>query len=254
MEDNIYKIQENINRIFIEIEENAGEITEEQLEQLNINQENLKQKLSDYNKAIQVYKNYNEGISNEIKRLQELKKTRTNRIEVLRNTMKNAVINFGTDGKSGNKIIELEDCKLFTKSTESVIENKERLDILRYEFIDYCRELYKNDLLITGDDIDVQGLIDSINAKCIAERGENFIPFTIYDFICANIIFKFTVSLKNLIESNNYLLQAYYGLDYSTRIDMDIDKNAVKYIVKDQNTNNNITISNIEKNKVLCMK
>ena len=101
MEDNIYKIQENINRIFIEIEENAGEITEEQLEQLNINQENLKQKLSDYNKAIQVYKNYNEGISNEIKRLQELKKTRTNRIEVLRNTMKNAVINFGTDGKSG---------------------------------------------------------------------------------------------------------------------------------------------------------
>ena len=26
MEDNIYKIQENINRIFIEIEENAGEI------------------------------------------------------------------------------------------------------------------------------------------------------------------------------------------------------------------------------------
>ena len=84
MEDNIYKIQENINRIFIEIEENAGEITEEQLEQLNINQENLKQKLSDYNKAIQVYKNYNEGVSNEIKRLQELKKTRTNRIEVLR--------------------------------------------------------------------------------------------------------------------------------------------------------------------------
>lgn len=254
MEDNIYKIQENINRIFIEIEENAGEITEEQLEQLNINQENLKQKLSDYNKAIQIYKNYNEGISNEIKRLQELKKTRTNRIEVLRNTMKNAVINFGTDGKSGNKIIELEDCKLFTKSTESVIENKERLDILRYEFIDYCRELYKNDLLIAGDDIDVQGLIDSINAKCIAERGENFIPFTIYDFICVNIIFKFTVSLKNLIESNNYLLQAYYGLDYSTGVDMDIDKNAVKYIVKDQNTNNNITISNIEKNKVLCMK
>lgn len=254
MEDNIYKIQENINRIFIEIEENAGEITEEQLEQLNINQENLKQKLSDYNKAIQIYKNYNEGISNEIKRLQELKKTRTNRIEVLRNTMKNAVINFGTDGKSGNKIIELEDCKLFTKSTESVIENKERLDILRYEFIDYCRELYKNDLLITGDDIDVQGLIDSINAKCIAERGENFIPFTIYDFICVNIIFKFTVSLKNLIESNNYLLQAYYGLDYSTGIDMDIDKNTVKYIVKDQNTSNNITIGNIEKNKVLCMK
>ena len=254
MEDNIYKIQENINRIFIEIEENAGEITEEQLEQLNINQENLKQKLSDYNKAIKVYKNYNEGISNEIKRLQELKKTRTNRIEVLRNTMKNAVINFGTDGKSGNKIIELEDCKLFTKSTESVIENKKRLDILGYEFIEYCRELYKNDLLITGDDIDIRGLIDSINAKCIAERGENFIPFTIYDFICANIIFKFTVSLKNLIESNNYLLQAYYGLDYSTGIDMDIDKNTVKYIVKDQNTNDDITIGNIEKNKVLCMK
>ena len=254
MEDNIYKIQENINRIFIEIEENAGEITEEQLEQLNINQENLKQKLSDYNKAIQIYKNYNEGVSNEIKRLQELKKTRTNRIEVLRNTMKNAVINFGTDGKSGNKIIELEDCKLFTKSTESVIENKERLDILRYEFIDYCRELYKNDLLITGDDIDVQGLIDSINAKCIAERGENFIPFTIYDFICTNITFKFTVSLKNLIESNNYLLQAYYGLDYSTGVDIDIDKNTVKYIVKDQNTNNNITIANLENTNSLCIK
>ena len=155
MEANIYKIQENINRIFIEIEENAGEITEEQLEQLNINQENLKQKLSDYNKAIQVYKNYNEGVSNEIKRLQELKKTCTNRIEVLRNTMKNAVINFGTDGKSGNKIIE------------------------------YCRELYKNDLL-----------------------------------------------------------QAYYGLDYFTGVDIDIDKN----------TNDNITIANLENTNSLCIK
>lgn len=250
----LYEISNDILRIFNDVEVAEGEITDEQLEQLNINQENLKQKLSDYNKAIQVYKNYNEGISNEIKRLQELKKTRTNRIEVLRNTMKNAVINFGTDGKSGNKIIELEDCKLFTKSTESVIENKERLDILRYEFIDYCRELYKNDLLITGDDIDVQGLIDSINAKCIAERGENFIPFTIYDFICANITFKFTVSLKNLIESNNYLLQAYYGLDYSTGVDIDIDKNTVKYIVKDQNTNDNITIANLENTNSLCIK
>lgn len=250
----LYEISNDILRIFNDVEVAEGEITDEQLEQLNINQENLKQKLSDYNKAIQVYKNYNEGVSNEIKRLQELKKTRTNRIEVLRNIMKNAVINFGSNGKSGNKVIELEDCKLFTKSTVSVTENKERLDILRYEFIEYCRELYKNDLLITGDDIDIQGLIDAINAKCIAERGEAFAPFTIYDFICTNITFKFTVSLKNLIESNNYLLQAYYGLDYSTGVDIDIDKNTVKYIVKDQNTNNNITIGNIEKNKVLCMK
>lgn len=254
MENSIYKIEENISKIFLEIEENEGEITEEQLEQLNINQENLRQKLSDYNKAIQVYKNYNAGISNEIKRLQELKKTRTNRIEVLRNTMKNAVINFGSDGKSGNKVIELEDCKLFTKSTISVIENKERLDILKYEFIEYCRELYKNDLLITGDDIDIQGLIDAINVKCIAERGEAFIPFTIYDFIYTNITFNFTISLKNLIKSNNYLLQAYYGLDYSTEVDIDINKNTVKHIVKDQNTNNNITIANFENTNSLCIK
>ena len=163
--------------------------------------------------------------------------------------MKNAVINFGSNGKSGNKVIELEDCKLFTKSTVSVIENKERLDILRYEFIEYCRELYKNDLLITGDDIDIQGLIDAINAKCIAERGEAFAPFTIYDFICTNITFKFTVSLKNLIESNNYLLQAYYGLDYSTGVDIDIDKNIfdlVNYIYKKnkQRTKSNCNFNN----------
>lgn len=146
MEDNIYKIQENINRLFIEIEENGGEITEEQLKELEVNQENLKTKLSDYNKAIQVYKNYNDSISNEIKRLQELKKTRNNRIEVLRNTIKNAVINFGYNGKSNNKIIELEDCKLFTKTTKSIESDNNRLDLLKYKIIEYCRELYKEDL------------------------------------------------------------------------------------------------------------
>lgn len=254
MEDNIYKIQENINRLFIEIEENGGEITEEQLKELEVNQENLKTKLSDYNKAIQVYKNYNDSISNEIKRLQELKKTRNNRIEVLRNTIKNAVINFGYNGKSNNKIIELEDCKLFTKTTKSIESDNNRLDLLKYKIIEYCRELYKEDLLSTGDRLDVEGIINAINAQCKAEYGEEFKSFTYIDFVIANITLEFSLSLSDLIGGNSYLLQTYYALDYSSGIEVNINKDTAKYMCINKDTKDNVTICEFKDNISICMK
>ena len=254
MEDSIYKIEENINRIFLEIEENEDEVSEEQLKELEINQENLRKKLSDYNKAIQIYKNYNDGISNEIKRLQELKKVRTNRIEILKNRVKDAVIKFGNTGKSGNKVIELEDCKLFTRSTKVVTEYEDRLNILRIEVLQYCRELYKNDILNVGDDLDLIGLIDAINAKCKAERGDDFKPFTIEDYNIANIEFNFKLSLADLIRSNTYLLQSYYGLDYCTDINLSINKNTLKEFSNNPNTKENITIGILENKESICMK
>ena len=254
MEKSLYAISFELKSLIDKIIESDGEITDDIENQLKISKEELYQKLGNYRRAVCMIENRAAACKAEKQRLDVLQKTRERAAKRLKDSMLEALLLYGETGKSGNKVIELEDCKLFTKSTESVIENKERLDILRYEFIEYCRELYKNDLLITGDDIDIQGLIDAINAKCIAERGEAFAPFTIYDFICTNITFKFTVSLKNLIESNNYLLQAYYGLDYSTGVDIDIDKNTVKYIVKDQTTNDNITIANLENTNSLCIK
>ena len=82
--------------------------------------------------------------------------------------MLEAVINFGETGKN-NKFIELPNVRIFTKNTQSVEINEPRINILIYKFRDLIQELVQQGILYTGEDVDLVGILDSINAQCIAE-------------------------------------------------------------------------------------
>ena len=52
----LYKISEKLQEIFEELEEQGGEFTEEQLKELEITEEELKEKVDNYVKVIKEFK------------------------------------------------------------------------------------------------------------------------------------------------------------------------------------------------------
>lgn len=100
----LYEISNDILRIFNDVEVAEGEITDEQYDALQIKQEELKEKLTNYVKAIKSWEVDEKALKDEKKRLNDRQTVFKNRIERLKKAMLEAVINFGETGKN-NKFI-----------------------------------------------------------------------------------------------------------------------------------------------------
>lgn len=103
----IYNITTELEDIFLELEENGGELTPELEERFAITQDNLKSKLDGYRKAYTMFNLEAESCKKEEQRLAVLRKTKENNAEILKGVMLDAVIAYGDLGKSGNKVIDL---------------------------------------------------------------------------------------------------------------------------------------------------
>lgn len=256
--NSIYNISEDIISIFNEIEDNEGEITKEQEEALKIKEDELKDKLENYNKLINSWKNNIDFAKSEIKRLQTLNKVRNNNIDRLKNIMKFAVEQFGYNGKNGNKYIELNTCKLYTKKNVTVEFNDERLNILKEEFISVCKELYKEGCLHIGnnyEDMDFKGIIDMINMNCIVKYGEDFKHFTLVDLESIDLNINIKISLSNLLNENNSLLESIIVESFPIKVEYDKSITNYKYnICKFTNENNKPTCGILKEDNSLCLK
>lgn len=202
----LYEISNDILRIFNDVEVAEGEITDEQYDALQIKQEELKEKLTNYVKAIKSWEVDEKALKDEKKRLNDRQTVFKNRIERLKKAMLEAVINFGETGKN-NKFIELPNARIFTKNTQSVEINETRINILIYKFRDLIQELVQQGILCTGEDVDLVGILDSINAQCIAEFGEDFSPFNISDLKHIKINISYTDTIEELLKNNPDILQ-----------------------------------------------
>ena len=87
----IYNITDDFSQIMAEIESNGGEISPEIDEKLQINQLNLIEKTTNYIHVIKTLDSECDIIDIEIKRLQDLKKQRTNFTQSLKDRLKNAM-------------------------------------------------------------------------------------------------------------------------------------------------------------------
>ena len=87
----IYNITDDFSQIMAEIESNGGEISPEIDEKLQINQFNLIEKSTNYVHVIKTLDSECDIIDIEIKRLQELKKQRSNFTQSLKDRLKNAM-------------------------------------------------------------------------------------------------------------------------------------------------------------------
>ena len=91
----LYKINQNMLSLLSVIEANEGELTDEVLEQLEINNEELQTKSESYLAVIKNREALNTQIDEELKRLQAMKKANNNLVLRLKNSLLNAVNIFG---------------------------------------------------------------------------------------------------------------------------------------------------------------
>ena len=92
MGKSLYQISDELQLLLNEIEENGGEITEEQEKELEISQEELGNKVENYCNAITILKSEEECAKNEKKRLNDMQNVKKNLIERLKQTLLKTVM------------------------------------------------------------------------------------------------------------------------------------------------------------------
>lgn len=244
----LYSISEDILRIFDEVENAEGEITDEQYDKLCIKQEELNTKLESYVKAVKEFQADAEFCKKEKQSINIKQNVYKNRVERLKKAILNAVMQFGNDGKN-NKYIELPTVRIFTKTSKSIQKDENRISIFLREFTSYINELVSQGILYTGEDVDLQGILDCINANCIAENGDSFVPFTISDLTSMKLAITTTSTVYDLFKEHPHALASIADL-FDTNVEevtsnSDLDKSIQSCI------NNNIplpTIASVEYN------
>ena len=235
---NIFNISQELEDIFYQIEENGGEITPELEERLAITEDKLHDKLDNYRRVYSKFMSDAKTCKEEETRIAKLRKTKESQAERLKDTMLTAVQQFGALGKSGNRLINLPDAKLYTKSSACTEVDLNRSSILMQLFLDVYHVAWSQDTLNGqyGSMTDAR-LLDLINDKYTeAYPNEEVVPFTIDDLYSLKLNFNFNFTLSELNCADKFsLLQAWFDNDTldGSSISADVNKISVKSRIND---------------------
>lgn len=251
----LYNISSEILRIFENVENNEGEITDEEYNSLVIKQEELKTKLDCYVKAVKEFNASAAFCKTEKKSIDDRKKIYENRVLRLKKAMLDAVNNFGELGKN-NKFIELESCRLYTKASTAVNVDEDRVNLFMTHFEKFLREVVNGDVLYTGEDVDLQGILDVINTNIKAEQECGFVPFTLNDLTTFKIGIKSTATIYELFRSHKDAILEYAHNPFTSEISNETAKEDWKTIitVADEQGTAKPTMAELVRNESLIIK
>lgn len=243
----LYQIDSELQEILNAIEEADGEITDEQIEALSIGREELEHKLDNYRKAYLSIQKDIEFAKNEKKRIDVWKHTKELASERLKSNMLDAVLNYGEIGKSGNRTIDVDGGKLFTKNVYSIEVNQTIWNHIKDIVVARLRELWMNGMLNAEDNggyiqpIDVEGFVDSVNANYLAEYPDEANAIlelhghllTRNDLMMMKINVQFDVNLEELLHVDKFnIVNCYFdNEDKATLVD-NVDKKYIKEMLK----------------------
>lgn len=167
--ENLFQIQAELQDIILQLEE--GEATDELIAKLGITEENLKDKIAAY---LQVIKRYQADV-NECKqekdRVNQIQKVRNNVCERLKKMVLEAVLQFGSIGKSGNRVIEGSTYKVYSTSRNTVVVDSIYVaDIIKH-FVSIVTEYLSSTEVQEGLDLDY--LSKLISKYMEAEKQSN---------------------------------------------------------------------------------
>lgn len=259
----LFSIQMELEDIFMEIEENGGEVDDEILAKLAITEQNLKEKLESYRRAYSTLTYEAEACKKEKTRIDGIIKVRENNARRLKNAMYEAVVAYGDTGKSGNKVINLTDAKLYTRKSKVCVVDQELIGILKTLVLDNLRELWNNDMLLIeegADSLDPNSFLDVINANFKAEysdiaeslykkRGTHF---TIDDL--ANLDFKVEIetnALQMINKAQLGIINTYFDNEHISNIICAPKTSVLKNMIENDA---DITYAEIDYNESLIIK
>ena len=249
----LYNISMELENLFAQIEEQEGEVTEEQLKKLEITENNLLEKVDNYVKVIKEYKNSSEFCKKEKENIYARQKMFTNRVDKLKNILLEAVSKFGKEGKT-NKFIETDSCKVYTKNTKSCQIDETRMNLFKKYAINAIGELIMNKLpeeRITDNEI--LELINTRYKECTPVDSPDYKEFTMDDLY--GVKFNFTIS-ENILALNAVFRNAIYDIvnHYNSEIcniEIDSDKTSLKSKIE---SGRDITVAEVINKESLIIK
>lgn len=256
MSKNIYEISDELQKLINDIEDNGGEVDEETEKALSIKQDELESKIDAYCHVITMTNSAIDCCKEEKNRINDIQKVKTNIVKRLKYRLLEAVKQFGETGKKGNSVLNTNTHKLFTKNTIDCRIDEERITIIATYVRKTIDELKRNNILATGEDIDLSGFVASVNAQIRAEHGDSFKPFTVQDlnYIKFNVS-KSTSVLEMFSGRYDWMFDAVISMDSNFEIEVDKDNlktNLKSY--KELNLEPKTTIGTLENKESLTIK
>lgn len=247
--ESLYQISGKLLSIFGEIESADGEVTEEQLENLQITKDELDDKFNNYVKAIRCWESDINACKAEEKRIKENRNIKENRIERLKKYMLDAVLQFGTQGKT-NKYYELPDSRIYTRDSQEVVYNDVRINRLIKILID----IICSNTFTSINEEDYADLLNEVNRlqKLYYPEDEEYI---LNDIKFLRIQYSDQINIKTLIEGYSDAIKYNQKLyDYNAPLEVVTNlpqKIMIKSLFK---AGEKFTICNINNNTSLCIK
>ncbi len=242
MAKSIFEIDKELYALYNEIEEAGGEITPEIEEKLELNGQEMTNKVRSITNYINKLKADLLAIKSETDRLAKLKKSKENTIEGLNNLVLFAIKNYGIEDKKGKKWIDWGTGKVGVRKSTSVelddkkIENL--VDVLKTTVIN---GIYTN-TLHQADSIDANAILDAAihNAQIKGEITNSEVEVEDMDDVIVNITIP--VSMANLLQGDGYSLLAKMGdvTKDGWSFKPSVDKKAMKTKLTDEGCTSNI--------------
>ena len=258
MGSSLFSIKAELQDIILQLEE--GEATDELVAKLGITEDNLKDKIADYLQVIKRYQCDVKECSDEVARINQIKKTRDNILRRLKDAVLEAVLMFGSTGKSGNKVIEGSTYKIYSRnSTITVLDDIRISDIIR-QFMDIVTEYLASTEIKESLSIEYLARIISAHMKAeispIKEEKESVdlsIPdVTTDDIFAIDTEITINIRLSELANVTNFNLAQWIGQNpHKVEFKSSTSKSAV---AANLDLNANLTIAKQESNTSLIIK
>lgn len=242
MSKSIFKIDKELYSLYDEIEEAGGEITPEIEEKLELNGQEMTNKVKSITNYINKLKADLLAIKSETDRLAKLKKSKENTIKGLTNIVLFAIKKYGKEDKSGKKWIDWGTGKVTIRKSESVeVDDKKvenLIDVLKTTVVN---GIYTN-TLHQSSSIDSQSLLDAAihNAQIEGDITNSEVEVEDMDDIIVNVTIP--VTMAKLLYGDGYMLLANMGdvAKDGWSFKPSVDKKAMKVKLTDEGCTSNI--------------
>ena len=220
MGNSLFSIKAELQDIILQLEE--GEATDELVAKLGITEDNLKDKIADYLQVIKRYQCDVKECSDEVARVNQIKKTRDNTLRRLKDAVLEAVLMFGSTGKSGNKVIEGSTYKIYSRNSTVIVLDDIRISDIIRQFVDIVTEYLASTEI--KESLSIEYLARIINAHLKAEKeqpdlphkgvetGEtSFVDITTDDIFTIDTEITINIRLSELANATNFNLAQWIG-------------------------------------------
>ena len=235
MGKSIFDIDKELYALYDEIEEAGGEITPEMEKKLELNGQEMTNKVKNITNFINNLNADILAIKSETDRLAKLKKSKENTIKGLTNLVLFAIKKYGTEDKKGKKWIDWGTGKVTIRKSETIEVNSKKLEAIN----DMLKVTFANGIY-TGTlnqklSVDKKAVLDGIVNTAKDSGNQECSEIEIEDLDDVNIEVTVPVKLTDLLKGDGYQLMTNIGAVNRDgwKFKPSIDKKLMKVKIKD---------------------